>query len=486
MKKAHHLILASLALLITNPLSGQGFDSYSFDPPMHLKALNSEDQEEAAPLITPNGDRMYFTRTANVIQFDKRVSIHEIWFSDNLEGGWTDAVKAFHPLNDNQNTAVIGFKNDGLYLFGVYSGGFKNKNGASETHIENGAWTKPQSLEISDLKIKSGYYGLSMHSSEKVLLVSKGDSGNEDLFVTLKKPDGQWSELINLGPTINSNGYEIAPFLSDDSFHLFFSRGNQTKDADIYVSRRIDNTWQAWTEPERLPEPINSDMFDAYFSINTDSTVLFSSDRMGSNDIYQSQLRVKNILPEEVELNNFEVVPVIQKIEPVDEPVLKEEPEIVEEPEVVKIEKIQTAADGYVFFEFGQSSLSAGTKLILDELAEKLLNSPETNIEIIGHADYIDEEDFNQELSAKRSANVAEYLISKGISKSRIITSAFGELLPISNNESEIGRRLNRRVEFIFETESIIETSPNNKPTSSETGPSALPEQISGKEVSNI
>lgn len=368
-----------------------------------------------------------------------------------MEEGWTKAVKAFHPLNDNQNTAVIGFKNNGLYLFGDYSGGFKNKNGASETHIENGAYTKPQSLEIPDLKIKGGYYGLSMHSSEKILLVSKGDSGNEDLFVTLLTPEGQWSELINLGPTINSKGYEIAPFLSYDSIHLFFSRGNQTKDADIYVSKRLDDTWRNWTEPERLPEPINSNLFDAYFSISSDSTVLFSSDRMGSNDIYKSKLRVFKNLPEEVEISSIEPIALTEE-EPIEQKL--ELTAITETTQHIPELQNKSSADGYAFFDFNKSTLTNTAKTKLNAILERLKSDPSLNIELVGHADYIDEEDFNQQLSEKRAASAAKYLTSNGIASHRITTSGFGELLPISNNESDIGRRLNRRVEIYFISQS--------------------------------
>lgn len=116
------------------------------------------------------------------------------------------------------------------------------------------------------------------------------------------------------------------------------------------------------------------------------------------------------------------------------------------------------SADDYVFFNFSSSALTEATKKHLDTVIEKLENKPELKIEVVGHADYIDKEDFNQELSQKRSAKVAEYLISKGISKDRISTSAYGETLPISNNESEIGRRLNRRVEIYFISENEIDT----------------------------
>jgi len=475
MKTFQISIIALSILSAAVNLHSQGFESYTFDPPRFLDPLNSQEHEEAAPLISPDKSRVYFTRTRNMIQFDKPVSIHEIWFSDYLEDSWTEAVRAFHPLNDNQNTAVIGFKEDGLYLFGVYASSLRNLNGASETHIQNGAWTNPAQLPIPDLEIKGEFYGLSMHESEKVLLISKGISGNEDLYVTLKDTQGNWSDLINLGSTINSTGYEIAPYLSPDSHYLFFSRGNSEKDADIFVSRRIDNSWQKWTEPERLPEPINSDQFDAYFSINSDSTVLFSSDRLGSNDIYQSRLRVKATLPNNVELSEFEVIPVISKEE-------------IPEPETTQI--IRRAqineADGYVFFAFNQSSLSTPTKNTLDSIVERMHNEPSLTLEVAGHADYIDSEDFNMELSTRRSQHVADYLISKGIDASRISTTAFGELLPISNNETEMGRRLNRRVEIYFKTESKTETTPNDQAISAKNGPSDKSQSTVGKEVAVI
>ncbi|WP_420387246.1 OmpA family protein [Roseivirga sp.] len=444
MKSLITQLLTISLFMYTSICFGQKFDQFSFDPPMHVDAVNTEQEEEAAPLITPEKDRMYFTRTTTTVQFDKTVEIHEIWFSDYLEGGWAKAVKAFHPLNDDQNTAVIGFKKDGLYLFGIYNKILGNKNGASESHIENGAWTNPASLSIPDLKIKSGFYGLSMHQSENILLISKGEEGNEDLFVTLKNNKGEWSELINLGSTINSAGYEIAPFLSDDSQYLFFSRGTLTKDADIYISQRLDNTWKNWSEPERLPEPINSDMFDAYFSINSDSTVLFSSDRMGSNDIYQSKMRIKPILPQEVALNDFETIAMV-RTEEIAEPVIE-----IKKPEQ---KRISDPADGYIFFDFNRANLSNTSKKKLDEIIIQLKNDPTLKVEISGHADYIDTEDFNQALSEKRALNAAEYLISQGISADRIRTFGYGELLPISNNDSEIGRRLNRRVEISIRSE---------------------------------
>lgn len=144
---------------------------------------------------------------------------------------------------------------------------------------------------------------------------------------------------------------------------------------------------------------------------------------------------------------------------------------------------IGNSADDYVFFDFGSSTLTEVTKKHLDTVVEKLENESDLNIKVVGHADYIDKEDFNQELSQKRSANVAEYLVSQGISEDRIITAAFGETLPISNNESELGRKLNRRVEIYFISENEIDT--NSAPFLEQVVNSSKGKIIAGKEESS-
>jgi outer membrane protein OmpA-like peptidoglycan-associated protein len=172
---------------------------------------------------------------------------------------------------------------------------------------------------------------------------------------------------------------------------------------------------------------------------------------MGSNDIYKSKLRIFKNLPEEVEISSIEPI------------TLTEEEHIEQKLELTAITETtrhkpepqnKSGADGYAFFDFNKSTLTNTAKTKLNTVLERLKSDSSLNIELVGHADYIDEEDFNQQLSEKRAASAANYLISKGIASHRITTSGFGELLPISNNESDIGRRLNRRVEIYFISQS--------------------------------
>jgi outer membrane protein OmpA-like peptidoglycan-associated protein len=103
-----------------------------------------------------------------------------------------------------------------------------------------------------------------------------------------------------------------------------------------------------------------------------------------------------------------------------------------------------------IFFEFNSSELLAASFSELDTLANIMINSAKLRIEIRGHTDNIGTERYNKKLSVERAASVYNYLISKGIDKSRMKYRGFGTQVPIADNETDEGRRLNRRVEIII------------------------------------
>lgn len=103
-----------------------------------------------------------------------------------------------------------------------------------------------------------------------------------------------------------------------------------------------------------------------------------------------------------------------------------------------------------ILFGFDQSNLSDVAKLNLDRLVVVLNKYPDTDIEIQGHTDSIGTEKYNMALSRRRAGAVSDYLLTKGISGSRITSVGYGELAPNYSNSTEENRALNRRVEFLI------------------------------------
>ncbi|MDD3741731.1 MAG: OmpA family protein [Bacteroidales bacterium] len=103
-----------------------------------------------------------------------------------------------------------------------------------------------------------------------------------------------------------------------------------------------------------------------------------------------------------------------------------------------------------IFFEFNSSELITTSFRELDELSEILVLKPSLRIEIRGHTDNVGSDSYNKSLSIKRAAAVYDYLISKGIDKSRMKYRGFGNKVPLSDEDTEEGRSQNRRVEIII------------------------------------
>ncbi|MDD2385313.1 MAG: OmpA family protein [Bacteroidales bacterium] len=103
-----------------------------------------------------------------------------------------------------------------------------------------------------------------------------------------------------------------------------------------------------------------------------------------------------------------------------------------------------------IFFEFNSSELLTASFTELDRLFEIITAKPSLRIEIRGHTDNVGSNSYNKTLSVKRAAAVYDYLIAKGLDKSGLKYRGFGNQVPVADNESEQGRRLNRRVEIII------------------------------------
>ena len=103
-----------------------------------------------------------------------------------------------------------------------------------------------------------------------------------------------------------------------------------------------------------------------------------------------------------------------------------------------------------VLFAIDHSNLTNDSKISLDKLKKILVKYPDTNIEIQGHTDNTGSSSHNQDLSEKRAVAVSNYLVSNGISASRLTTVGFGEGSPKYANDTEEGRMKNRNVQFLI------------------------------------
>jgi outer membrane protein OmpA-like peptidoglycan-associated protein/opacity protein-like surface antigen len=109
-------------------------------------------------------------------------------------------------------------------------------------------------------------------------------------------------------------------------------------------------------------------------------------------------------------------------------------------PDLARIESI--------LFRFDDSDVIPKPNPVLDEIVEIMMAYPDARIEIHGHTDSIGSEEYNMKLGKRRAEAVKAYMVDHGVAAGRMETESFGETKPIGPNDTKLGRRANRRVEF--------------------------------------
>jgi outer membrane protein OmpA-like peptidoglycan-associated protein len=110
-------------------------------------------------------------------------------------------------------------------------------------------------------------------------------------------------------------------------------------------------------------------------------------------------------------------------------------------------EGIQVTFDSGLLFDYDSDRIKPAAAENLRNLAQSLNNYPNTDLVIVGHTDNVGSDNYNADLSQRRSRAAANYLASLGVSPNRLKTYGRGENEPVAENTTDAGRQQNRRVE---------------------------------------
>lgn len=474
--------------------------------------INSE-FSELRPLISPDGKTMYFSRRNHPGNIGGVKDYEDIWFSemDTVSGEWMEAQNIGTSLNNDGPNFISSITPDGntlvLLLGNEYKANGKMAAGVSISRKTADGWSKPQVLEIPNnynLSEKANFY-MANNRKAIVMAVERDDSyGDRDLYVSFLEEGDKWTEPKNLGSTVNTASEESAPFLAADDETLYFSsRGfSGYGGSDIYVTRRLDDTWQNWTEPENLGPNINSENDDEFFNIPASGQYAYYSRAITEEnmDIFRIELpvfyrpapvvtvkgKVYNSktnepieakifyerLPDGEEIGiarsqegtgDYEIVlPSGEKYgylaeaegflsigANIDLTDLTEYKEVKQDLYLVPVEKEQTIVMNNVFFDFDKSVLRSESFPELKRITDFLNKNPNIQIEISGHTDSFGNDAYNQKLSERRARAVYNYFVENGVAKDRMTAIGYGETKPlVSTSLNVAGQQENRRVEF--------------------------------------
>jgi hypothetical protein len=267
--------------------------------------------KEYKPLLSPTGTTLFFSRKNHPGNMGGVADDEDIWFSEmDSTGEWKEAVNAGPELNNEEPNFVSGITPDGntvvLLLGNRYEKKGKMSAGVSISSKEGDKWTKPYNLDIvNDYNYheKVNYF---LTNNRQVLLLSverEDTHGERDFYVSFFQEDSTWSEPLNMGDIVNSVGDESSPFLAADDETLYFSTNGRGGYGgyDVYVSKRLDDTWTNWSEPQNLGPDINSERDDLFFNIPVTGNYAYYTKSISDDDadIFRVELPLR-VMPNEV------------------------------------------------------------------------------------------------------------------------------------------------------------------------------------------
>ncbi|MBT1704467.1 hypothetical protein [Chryseosolibacter indicus] len=289
-----------LLLLITcfKQVSGQAFEFYNLKK---IGGTVNSKAEESMPLLSPDQSKLYFVRSFYDGNLGGRYAGTDIWVSDRIGSQWKNPTNKI-ALNSRDNNIAIGIHANGKTIYTLNTSRTAKVDGIYFSKLlNNNSWSEPEFIPLPGID-NQDFVGMYVSPDYDAIFISMRGSdtrGEEDIYISVKNSSGVWSRPRNMGPTINTSGFEISPFLSADKKRLYFSSNGHggVGDADIFYCERLYNSWETWSAPINLGSVVNSKKFDAYFSIYNDTVAYFTSNRdQELADIYKVSVSSRNPL----------------------------------------------------------------------------------------------------------------------------------------------------------------------------------------------
>lgn len=246
--------------------------------------------------ITPDRRKLYFTR--RMTSGSRRDE--QFFYCENIkDSAWSPAVDIGPPINSELDEGAMTVSPDGQNLF---FSGCNNIDGFGScdlyvSQLEGDNWGVP--VNLGPVVNTPGWESQPSFSSDgrTLYFVSNrpGGKGASDIWITKRALNGEWSEPYNAGDSINTKEAERGPFIHPDAKTLYFSSKGHTGmgQGDIFYSKLTNGVW---SKPVNLGYPINSEEDEVTMIVDNDGRYAYYSSAkekgFGLQDIYQFELPV--------------------------------------------------------------------------------------------------------------------------------------------------------------------------------------------------
>lgn len=256
------------------------------ESPVDCKIVNLGDSinspyPDYSPVISADESEILFT-SRRPTRFDSTRDVNNSYYEDIWisyakpnDGGWAAAQNAGPTINTAGNEATVSLSPDGQQLI-LYRDNSQGDGNLYVSYLDGVQWSYPDNIDSAApgvVNSPSWEPSACLSPDKKTLFfVSNrpGGLGGTDIYKINIGADGKWSSPVNLGPDVNTEYDEDAPFIHpDDSTMFFSSKGHNTMGGyDVFIAR--EDSAGNWSHVQNMGYPINTPDDDIYFSVSAD------------------------------------------------------------------------------------------------------------------------------------------------------------------------------------------------------------------------
>ncbi|MBS1653144.1 MAG: PD40 domain-containing protein [Bacteroidetes bacterium] len=427
-----------------------------------LRTVNTPGNE-GAPTLSADGNYMFF---ASCLEADgtygspdrKGYGSCDIFYSAKVNGIWTKPVNIGPPINTANWETQPSFSSDGKTLYFVRgmisrTGEIKDPNIYVSTIGDDGKFGDPIKLP-DNINTPRNEESVFIHPDNITLYFSSDGHpgmGMNDIFVTKKQTDGQWSEPVNLGYPINTSADENSLLVGPDGKIAYYAsnKAGGFGGLDIYMFEMPEDL-----KPEKITY-VKGKVYDAITKQPLEAVIELYDIESAQNinrsystkkgDFLVTLTANKNYMANVAKegylyySDNFSLKNVVADY---NKPFQLEIP-------LLPIDTGNTVELKNVFFDVNKWDLKPESKAELEKLISFLKKNANLKIELSGHTDNSGDKKFNFTLSTNRAKAVYDYVITNGkIPANRLSYKGYADTKPKVPNNSPENKAKNRRTEF--------------------------------------
>ncbi len=428
---------------------------------------------EGGPSYTADGQQIYFFMSGPK-------GDGNIYTSTVTGTEWSTPKMVDKICEDDSWEAQVSISADGTKIFFVSDRGEdKNSDIWWSEKKRNGSWKKPRKLP-DYINTKYGEAKPFIHPDGKTLYFSSeglGGVGGYDIYKCVwDEKKEKWGLPVNIGYPINTRKDEYAFFVNATGTRAYMA-------SDREGGYGMDDMYVIYLTPKPKPKPIVTDTAKINEIVEvivekapesvaptavTTVVGIVTDEATGeplAADIVMDNITLKESIQDlntnsktgkyvvVVPSGNNYAISVSKKgylfhSENFNIPAEANSAVITKNIKMKKIEVGNSIVLNNIFFETGSAVLSAESELECQRILEFLKDQKNVKIEISGHTDNVGSNESNKTLSNNRAKAVVDYLVSKGVEANRLTFKGYGESQPVADNNTDEGKKKNRRTEF--------------------------------------